>query len=61
MMADASQTNFCAIQAGIVLAGLLVRSVFHVDWADAVAGLVLVPFLLRAGRNAMRGDACCSH
>lgn len=61
MMADASQTNFCAIQAGIVLVGLLVRSVFHVGWADAVAGLVLVPFLLRAGRDAMRGVACCTH
>lgn len=61
MMADASQTNFCAIQAGIVLSGLLVRSVFHIGWADAVAGLVLVPFLLRAARESMRGHSCCSH
>ncbi|GAA3762070.1 hypothetical protein GCM10022270_21030 [Terriglobus aquaticus] len=59
MMADARQTNFCAIQAGIVLGGLLVRSVLHVGWADAVAGLVLVPFLYRAGREALRGNACC--
>ncbi len=61
MMTDADQTNFCAIQAGIVLSGLLIRSVFHIGWADAVAGLVLVPFLIRAGRGAMRGDACCAH
>lgn len=61
MMADASQTNFCAIQAAIVLCGLLVRSMFHIGWADAVAGLVLVPFLWRAAREAMRGHACCSH
>ncbi len=61
MMADAAQTNFCAIQAAIVLTGLLVRSVFHVAWADAVAGLVLVPFLVRAGRGALRGEECCSH
>lgn len=59
MMADARQTNFCAIQAAIVLGGLLVRSVFHVGWADAVAGLVLVPFLWRAAREALRGNACC--
>ena len=59
MMTDAKQTNFCAIQAAIVLGGLLVRSVFHVGWADAVAGLVLVPFLFRAGREALRGNACC--
>ena len=61
MMADAKQPNFCAIQAAIVLGGLLVRSVFHVGWADAVAGLVLVPFLWRAARVALRGNACCSH
>ena len=61
MMADAKQTNFCAIQAGIVLGGLAVRSVFHVGWADAVAGLVLVPFLWHAAREALRGNACCSH
>ncbi len=61
MMADASQTNFCAIQAGIVLAGLLLRTFFGITWADGVAGLVLVPFLLRAARGSFRGEACCSH
>ncbi len=61
MMTDAAQTNFCAIQAGIVLSGLLIRSVFHLGWADAVAGLVLVPFLVRAALGAMRGEACCVH
>ncbi len=61
MMTDAAQTNFCAIQAAIVLAGLAVRSVFHVSWADAAAGLVLVPFLVRAGYRAFQGEACCSH
>ena len=61
MMADAAQTNFCAIQAAIVLSGLLVRSVFHIGWADAVAGLILVPFLIRAGRAALRGEECCTH
>ncbi len=61
MMTDAAQTNFCAIQAGIVLGGLAVRSIFHVAWADAVAALVLVPFLIRAARAAFKGEACCSH
>ena len=61
MMADAKQTNFCAIQAAIVLGGLAIRSIFHVGWADAVAGLVLVPFLWRAAREALRGNDCCSH
>ena len=61
MMADATQTNFCAIQAAIVLAGLLLRSAFHIGWADGVAGLVLVPFLVRAARSSFRGEACCAH
>ena len=61
MMADAAQTNFCAIQAAIVLSGLFLSATFHIVWADAVAGLVLVPFLIRAGRAAFRGEDCCSH
>ena len=61
MMTDAAQTNFCAIQAAIVLSGLLIRSLFHVGWADAAAAVVLVPFQVRAAQGAFRGEACCSH
>ncbi len=61
MTADAKQTNFCAIQAGIVLGGLVIQKLFHFAWADTLAALVLVPFLVRAGVMALRGQNCCAH
>ena len=61
MTTDAKQTNFCAIQAGIVLGGLMIQRVFHITWADTLAALVLVPFLVRAGVKALQGHDCCAH
>lgn len=61
MMTDARQTDFCMYQAGIVLFGLLVHTWFGIAWADSVAALVMVPFLLRSGVLSMRGEACCTH
>ena len=61
MLADARQTDFCMYQAAIVLFGLLMHTVFQVEWADGVAALILVPFLVRAGVLALRGERCCGH
>jgi divalent metal cation (Fe/Co/Zn/Cd) transporter len=61
MMTDATQTDFCMYQAGIVLFGLVVHATFGIAWADSVAALVMVPFLLRAGLLSMRGEAYCGH
>jgi len=61
MMTDARQTDFCMYQAGIVLFGLLMHSLFHIDWADSAAALILVPFLMRAGARSLRGEQCCHH
>lgn len=61
MTTDARQTDFCMYQAGIVLFGLLVHTWFDIAWADSVAALVMVPFLLRSGVLSLQGEACCSH
>lgn len=61
MMADAKQTDFCMYQAGIVLLGLVAHSLFGINWADAVAALVLVPILARAAFLTFRGEHCCTH
>jgi divalent metal cation (Fe/Co/Zn/Cd) transporter len=61
MMTDARQTDFCMYQAAIVLFGLLAHAFLGIVWADGVAALVMVPFLLRAGVLSMRGEACCTH
>jgi divalent metal cation (Fe/Co/Zn/Cd) transporter len=61
MMTDARQTDFCMYQAMIVLFGLLIHSLFHIDWADSAAALLLVPFLVRAGVMSLQGKQCCAH
>ena len=61
MMTDAKQTDFCMYQAAIVLFGLLCHAIFGITWADSGAALTLVPFLIRAGVLALRGEQCCSH
>ena len=61
MNADATQTDFCMYQAAIVLFGLLMHSLFRIEWADSLAALLLVPLLARAGVLALRGEKCCDH
>ncbi len=61
MMTDAKQTDFCTYQAAIVLLGLLCHSLFGIGWADGVAALLLVPILLHAGAQTLRGKHDCAH
>ena len=61
MLTDSKQTDFCMYQAAIVLLGLLCRALFGINWTDGVAALILVPFLVRAGVLALRGEQCCAH
>jgi divalent metal cation (Fe/Co/Zn/Cd) transporter len=63
LVADAKETLACAWLAAITLAGLLINALFGWWWADPVAALLLVPFLVREGREAVehaRGaGGCC--
>ena len=43
----------------IALAGLVVNSTWGVRWADPVAALTLLPFILHEGREAVKGKPCC--
>ena len=61
MMTDARQTNFCAYQAGIVLVGIAAQYWLGWSWADGVAGLLLVPIILRASFLSFQGKSCCCH
>lgn len=61
MLTDSKQTDFCSIQAGIVLLGLAVQRIFGIGWADTAAAFLLVPFMIRAGVQALRGHNCCAH
>jgi divalent metal cation (Fe/Co/Zn/Cd) transporter len=60
MNADATQTEFCTYLSAILLAGLLLNSVYGLWWADSVAGLMMVPIIAKEGVDGLRGDACCA-
>jgi len=58
LRADAAESALCAYLALVALVGLGINAIWHVTWADPVAALVIVPLILREGREAMRGKAC---
>ncbi len=61
MIADSRQAAFCAMQAAIVLLGLLANRWWHLPRADSIAALLLVPLIVREGVRALRGESCgCS-
>ena len=61
LRADAMETTCCAWMAFTTLSGLVLNLSFGWWWADAVAGLVLVPLLIREGLEAIKGEECCCH
>ena len=62
--ADAAQSSLCGYLSWIALAGLLASAVFHKSLADPIAALILVPFVVKEGWEAMHdsrpGCRCCS-
>ncbi len=59
MRADAMESVTCFWLSLVVVAGLLVEAVSGAWWVDAVTSLGIVWFLVREGRAAWRGEACC--
>jgi divalent metal cation (Fe/Co/Zn/Cd) transporter len=58
MLADSRQADFCALQALIVLVGLVVTRWWDITWADSAAALLLVPLIAREGIRALQGKSC---
>ena len=60
VVADSTQTLLCTYLSGVLLAGLLLNSLFGWWWADPMAGLVIAAVAVREGIEAWRGkDDCC--
>ncbi|HYN35046.1 MAG TPA: hypothetical protein VES40_20650 [Ilumatobacteraceae bacterium] len=60
--ADSHQTQACVYLSAVVLAGLAANAAFGWWWADPVAALGVVVFLVREGREALEAehvDDCC--
>lgn len=62
VQADSAQTSACVYLSIVVLCGLLLNAVFGWWWADPLAALAIVVFLVREGREALtaeHADDCC--
>jgi divalent metal cation (Fe/Co/Zn/Cd) transporter len=62
VQADSSQTSACVYLSIVVLCGLLLNAAFGWWWADPLAALGVVVFLIREGREALtaeHSDDCC--
>ena len=56
---DAACSITCAYMAATLLGGLALNALFGWWWADPIAALGIVYFLVREGREAWRGEDCC--
>ena len=59
LRADAAESALCGYLALIALTGLTANAIWGVRWADPVAALVLLPLIVREGREAIKGKPCC--
>jgi divalent metal cation (Fe/Co/Zn/Cd) transporter len=58
-VADSHQTLLCTYLSGVLLAGLLLNSLFGWSWADPIAALVIAAVAVKEGREAWEGQHCC--
>ena len=56
--ADSRQTDLCAYLSAILLVGLGLNALLGWWWADPLAGLVMVPIIVREGMNSLKGESC---
>jgi divalent metal cation (Fe/Co/Zn/Cd) transporter len=57
---EGRQNMLCAYLSAALLAGLLGNALLGWWWADPVAALVIAGVAVREGREARRGEACCT-
>ncbi|GAA3005646.1 cation diffusion facilitator family transporter [Actinokineospora diospyrosa] len=58
-VADSKQTLLCTYLSAVLLAGLVLNSLFGWSWADPVVALVIAAIAVKEGRGAWRGEHCC--
>lgn len=58
LRAEAKETLACSYLSFALLVGLLANSLFGWWWADPVAALLMVPWLIKEGLEGIRGGCC---
>jgi divalent metal cation (Fe/Co/Zn/Cd) transporter len=63
LKADATESALCGYLALIALAGLLVNAFFQSPWADPIAALGLIPFIVKESYEAVTHASrpCCAN
>jgi divalent metal cation (Fe/Co/Zn/Cd) transporter len=59
-VADSKQTLLCTYLSAVLLVGLAVNSLFGWWWADPAAALAIAAVAVKEGREAWRGESCCT-
>lgn len=60
VVADSTQTLLCTYLSAVLLVGLLLNATLGWSWADPIAGLLIAVVAVKEGREAWRGEGCCS-
>lgn len=58
LRADAAESSLCGYLALIALIGVVLNFVWKVGYADSLAALAIVPFIVHEAREAIRGKTC---
>lgn len=59
LRAEAKETVACSGLSYILLVGLALNALFGWWWADPVAGLGMIPWLVKEGLEGLKGESCC--
>jgi len=59
LRAEAKETLACAYLSLALLVGLALNAIAGLWWADPAAALVMVPWLVKEGREGLRAEGCC--
>ncbi len=57
---EGRQNMLCAYLAGALLLGLVGNTLFGAWWLDPVVGLLIAGVAVKEGREAWRGEGCCT-
>ena len=61
LRSEAKETLTCSYLSLTLLLGLVANAAAGWWWADPLAALLMVPWLVKEGMEGLRGEQCCDH